>query len=232
MSKKTLPKAIRRPAERKAAAGDDTPAPEESAASEPAPDSPKPTPSEPEPHEPARREPPSREPPRREPPASEPPRREPPGSEDRPREVTAPAARAPVRVEPSRADRWDRARAVVERHALYAAVGGLIPLPIVNVAGVTANIVHMVKQLSELYGVPFERDRARAMVVGLVGGTAPTGFATVTASTLMFVPGANLLSLAVSSATAIACTRGVGRVFIDHFESGASSLDLPALSER
>lgn len=118
------------------------------------------------------------------------------------------------------------ARAIVERHATYSAVGGVIPLPIVNIASVTAVIVRMVKVLSELYGVPFERDRARAIVVGLMGGAMPTGLGAATASTLVYVvPGSNLIGLAVSSMTAIACTRSIGRVFVEHFESGATLVD-------
>ncbi|MGA7490494.1 MAG: DUF697 domain-containing protein [Xanthobacteraceae bacterium] len=121
------------------------------------------------------------------------------------------------------------ANAVVERHAAYAAFGGIIPVPIANVAGVTAVIVRMVKVLSGLYGVPFERDRARAIVIGLMGGTMPTGLAAVTTSTLVsLVPGSGLIGLAVSSVAAIACTRGIGRIFVEHFEGGATLHDLPA----
>ena len=99
-------------------------------------------------------------------------------------------------------------------------------MPIVNVASITAIIVRMVRVLSNLYGVPFERDRARAVVVALAGGTLPTGFAAVTASTLYYVvPGAALIGLAVSSVTAVACTRNIGRIFVDHFESGATLSD-------
>jgi uncharacterized protein (DUF697 family) len=121
------------------------------------------------------------------------------------------------------------AKAIVERHAAYAAVGGIIPVPIANVAGVTAVIVRMVKVLSGLYGVPFERDRARAIVIGLMGGTVPTGFAAVTTSTLVsLVPVSNLIGLAVSSVTAIACTRSIGHIFVEHFEGGATLQELPA----
>jgi uncharacterized protein (DUF697 family) len=117
----------------------------------------------------------------------------------------------------------------VERHAVYAAVGGIIPVPIANVAGVTAVIVRMVKVLSDLYGTPFERDRARAIVVGFMGGAMPTGLGAVTTSTLGYiVPGSGLLGLAVSSVTAVACTRSIGRIFVEHFESGAGLHDLPA----
>jgi uncharacterized protein (DUF697 family) len=139
----------------------------------------------------------------------------------------APAAKVDV------ARRQSRARAIVERHANYSAAGGIIPLPLANIASITAIIVHMVKALSELYGVPYERDRARTIVIGLVGGTMPTGLSTVTASTLFYiVPGANLIGLAVSSVAASACTRSIGQIFVERFESGATLADFPALEWR
>jgi uncharacterized protein (DUF697 family) len=127
------------------------------------------------------------------------------------------------------AKRRAQARAIVERHATYSAVGGILPLPIASVAGITTIIIRMVKMLSNLYGVPFERDRARAIVAGLVGGATPTGFAVVTTSTLFFVvPSGALIGTVVSAVSAIACTRGIGRVFIEHFESGATLDDFRA----
>jgi uncharacterized protein (DUF697 family) len=117
------------------------------------------------------------------------------------------------------------ARKIVERHETYAVVGGLSPLPILNVAGVTAMVMRMVKQLSDLYGVPFERDRTRSLVIGIIGGSVPTGLGTVTASTLAFaLSGSGLVGLAVTALTAGALTGGIGLVFIEHFESTAMPL--------
>ena len=123
------------------------------------------------------------------------------------------------------AERRRLAGKIVERHKTYAAIGGLSPLPILNVAGVTAMIMRMVKQLSELYGVPFERDRTRSLVIGIMGGAVPTGLGTVTASTLAFaLPGSGVVGLAVTALTAGALTRGIGLVFIELFESAAMPL--------
>ena len=56
--------------------------------------------------------------------------------------------------------------------------------------------------LPTLYGVPFERNRTRSVIIGLMGGALPTGFATIATSTIaLFVPGVNVLGLAVSSVT-------------------------------
>jgi uncharacterized protein (DUF697 family) len=129
--------------------------------------------------------------------------------------------------------RRSMALAIVDRHAAYSAVGGIIPLPLANFAGVTTVIVRMVKVLSDHYGVPFERDRARAIVVGLVGGAMPTGVAAVTTSALIYIlPPSALVALAVSSITAATFTRSVGRTFIEHFESGATFEDFPASARR
>jgi uncharacterized protein (DUF697 family) len=143
------------------------------------------------------------------------------------------AVHAIVSVAPDAAQRLAWARDIVQRHAAYSVVGGIVPLPIVNFASVATINVRMVTLLSTLYGVPFERNRARAMVIGLMGGILPTGVRELTTSTLLSIlPGANLIGLAMSSVTAAACTRGIGRIFVDHFESGATTFVLPATARR
>jgi len=134
---------------------------------------------------------------------------------------------AAIRPEPLSAKRWSLARKIVERHKNYAALGGLVPIPIANIAGVTAVILRMVKQLSDLYGVPFERDRTRSLIIGIMGGAVPTGLGAATASTLAFaVPAGALAGLAVSAVTAAALTRGIGLVFIESFETSAAPLGM------
>ncbi|MBI3435001.1 MAG: DUF697 domain-containing protein [Proteobacteria bacterium] len=124
-------------------------------------------------------------------------------------------------------------RAIVERHANLSALGGFILLPLVNVAGITAIIVRMVKLLCRLYGLPFERNRVRAIIIGMVGSTMPAGLSTVATSTMAFiVPGSGLFSLAVSSVAASACTRSIGYTIIEHFEQGATLKDFPVISMR
>jgi uncharacterized protein (DUF697 family) len=140
---------------------------------------------------------------------------------------------APPSVTIDAARRRSMALAIVDRHAAYSAIGGIIPLPLGNFAGVTAVIVRMVKVLSDHYRVPFERERTRTIVVALVGGAMPTGVATLTMSTLIYIlPPSALLALAASSITATAFTHSVGRIFIEHFESGATLEDFPTHALR
>jgi uncharacterized protein (DUF697 family) len=82
----------------------------------------------------------------------------------------------------------------------------------------------MVRQLSELYQVPFQRDRARSVIVSLIGGAAPSGFGFATSSTLMWIiPGGLFVGLGVSALTAGALTRAIGQVFVEGFENGANA---------
>jgi uncharacterized protein (DUF697 family) len=150
-------------------------------------------------------------------------------------EVTAPRREAasipppPSAMTSAAVGRRARALAIVNRHAAYSAIGGIVPLPLLNLAGVTTIIVRMVKVLSDHYRVPFERDRARAIVVGLIGGVMPTGAAVVATSALSTIlPPVVFTGMAISCATAATFTRGVGRIFVEHFESGATLSDFPA----
>jgi len=117
--------------------------------------------------------------------------------------------------------RYALARQIVDRHKTYAALSGLSPIPIANVAGVAAMILRMVKQLSEIYQVSFDRDRTRAVILGILGGAVPMGLGATTATTLAFVmPAGALVGLGVCAMSAGAVTRGIGLVFIDSFENG------------
>jgi uncharacterized protein (DUF697 family) len=119
-------------------------------------------------------------------------------------------------------ERHKAAQKIVARHKNYAALGGLVPLPVANIGAVTAVNLRMVRQLSALYEVPFERDRTRALIVALVGGAVPTGVGTAASTTLMWViPGGLLVGLGAAALTAGALTRGIGHVFIESFEAGA-----------
>jgi uncharacterized protein (DUF697 family) len=113
------------------------------------------------------------------------------------------------------------ANRIVETHRTLAALSGLAPLPAINAIGVAAVIMRMLKQLSELYQVRFERNQTRMLVIGILGA-APTGLGAATVSTIGLVaPAPAFLGIAVSTLTAAAVTRAIGEVFVESFESQA-----------
>jgi uncharacterized protein (DUF697 family) len=87
---------------------------------------------------------------------------------------------------------------------------------------VAAVIMRMLKQLSGLYQVHFERARMRSLVIGILGGAGPTGFGAATVSMIGLVaPPPAFLGVAVSALTAAAVTRAIGEVFVESFERQA-----------
>ena len=117
------------------------------------------------------------------------------------------------------------ANKLVSRYALYAAGGGLIPVPTLDIAAIVAVQIKLVADLSKLYNVPFSQDRAKTVVTALVGGVLPGSLAVLgTVVKLVPIIGTAIGAVA-TSAFAYALTLAVGKVFVLHFETGGSLLN-------
>lgn len=125
------------------------------------------------------------------------------------------------------------ADSIVKTHVMVAMSFALVPMPLFDLALLAGNQVAMVDALSKRYGVPFEKHKAQAIVIGLVTGALPVLGVVGLSSGAKLIPGIG--SLFGSGAVAItggAVTYGVGQVFIAHFESGGSLLDLDPAKMR
>src|SRR5687768_13380453 len=111
------------------------------------------------------------------------------------------------------------AQEIVKRYALYAGGAGLIPIPVADFAAITALEVKMLKDLGELYGVPFSQELVRPIVASLIGGYGSTKLGWgVGGSMLKSVPiFGSALGLLSVSAFGAGVTYAIGRVFIQHF---------------
>ena len=123
---------------------------------------------------------------------------------------------------------------IVDRHALYAAGAGLLPIPLIDTAAIAGVQVAMVRSLAEHYTVPFSRERVKAVVTAIAGGVAPV---TAGRSAMKFlmnqVPIAGtLFAYTTVSVFAGAVTYAVGRVFMTHFASGGSLDDIDVERSR
>lgn len=116
---------------------------------------------------------------------------------------------------------------LIKTHSLYSAGAGLLPMPLVDWAAISAIQVKMLKELSAVYEVPFSSERARSIMAALIGGLAGTSLGYgLGRSLLKAVPmfGTVLGGLSVP-AMGGAVTWAVGRVFMQHFASGGTLLD-------
>jgi len=123
-------------------------------------------------------------------------------------------------------DRLAAAESMVRNHALVAAGIGFIPVPYVDFIGLTATQFKLLKSLGDLYGVKFVDEPVKKTVAALINGYAPLQFAPVLASAIKVVPffGQSAGALSMASIGG-GITYGIGKVFVQHFESGGTFLN-------
>ncbi|MEM7368549.1 MAG: DUF697 domain-containing protein [Bacteroidota bacterium] len=114
------------------------------------------------------------------------------------------------------------ADSIIRNHVLFAAGGGLIPIPFLDLATVTAIQLDMLKQLSELYEVTYNRSSGKLHLSAL----ASSVLARLGASAIKAIPGLGSLIGGVSMAIMSgASTYAIGQVFVRHYEGGGSLND-------
>lgn len=113
------------------------------------------------------------------------------------------------------------------RHHVYASMAlGLAPIPIVDLVGLTAVQVDLVRSLAKKYDVPFKKNVTKTLVAALIGGVLPVGAVPLFASLVKFIPVVGLMTGVVSmSLLGGASTYALGKVFSAHFASGGTLLD-------
>lgn len=112
---------------------------------------------------------------------------------------------------------------IIMDYTMWSAGTGLIPVPLVDMMAITAIELNMVKKLCNLYGVPFSEQRGKSLIVSLIGGIHVGLWA---GSLLKFVPVVGLAGVILPMPfIAGAMTYGVGKVFMQHFETGGTLLD-------
>lgn len=123
---------------------------------------------------------------------------------------------------------------VINNHVALAMGAGLIPLPVVDIAAISAVHYKMLKEISAVYGVEFVENRVKSIVASLLTGIGSTSVAAVGVRSMVKVaPGlGSLLGLVTLPVVAGAFTYAVGKVFVQHFESGGTFLTFESLDAK
>ncbi len=112
------------------------------------------------------------------------------------------------------------------RKTMYASMAaGLVPVPLFDFVAVTGIQLEMLRRLSHIYGVTFMEGKGKNALAALVGGSFPTSITPVVASLTKMIPlvGSTLGALTLPL-MAGASSYAIGKVFIQHFESGGTFL--------
>lgn len=116
------------------------------------------------------------------------------------------------------------------RKRVYAAIGvGFVPVPLVDLAGLTAIQLELIHALAKAYGVEFQKERVKSIISSLCGGVLSVAMVPFFASMFKSIP---VIGTTAGGATISivggASTYAIGQVFDRHFREGGNLLNLDA----
>ena len=115
-----------------------------------------------------------------------------------------------------------KAEDAIKRHMLAGAAVGVLPFPWIGFASLTAVQLNMLRHLAAIYGVDFSKEIGRSAIAALVGSDLSLS---VSLGLAKLVPGPTAAIGAVSGGLlGAASTYALGKVFVQHFESGNTFL--------
>ncbi len=115
---------------------------------------------------------------------------------------------------------------IIQNHVLYSMGLGIVPIPIVDIVGVTATQLDMLSQIGRIYGKPFSDIAGKSFIASVTG----TSVARIGASFIKAIPGIGSLIGGVSmSLMSGASTYALGQVCKRFFEDG---IDLEDIDEN
>lgn len=122
-------------------------------------------------------------------------------------------------------DHLPAAEALVRKNVYITAGIGILPVPGLDLLAISGIQLNLLYRLSKLYDVPFSKQAAKSIIATLVGGTGTAVLARPTFSALKAVPVVGALTAWLPMCVlGGATTYALGKVFIQHFESGGTFL--------
>ena len=124
----------------------------------------------------------------------------------------------------------DQANKVVRDYTVASVVVGAIPLPVLDQVALSCLQLKMLHRLATLYHVEFSEQLGKSLIASLVGGGVSLSFSAnlsrLAKSLVKTVPLYGVAAGMIGVATfGGASTYAIGKVFIQHFESGGTFLD-------
>jgi uncharacterized protein (DUF697 family) len=118
-----------------------------------------------------------------------------------------------------------KASKIVNRNVLWAMGSGLIPVPLLDVGVLSLIQLKMLAALSKHYRIPFSKNIGKSAIATLVGFvTANSLRGSIVTSLMKVLPVVGFLGSVSMPIYSGAVTYAIGKIFIQHFESGGTFL--------
>jgi len=129
--------------------------------------------------------------------------------------------------------RQNEALHTTKNHAITAMGIGILPVPGLDLVALTGVQLNLLRKLGALYGFNLADDAGKKLLGSLLSGYLPLAIAAPVASILKFIPGVGIAAGVLAQSTlAGATTYAVGKMFLQHFESGGTFLDFKASRQK
>lgn len=118
------------------------------------------------------------------------------------------------------------ANKVIAQKTAIAAGIGFIPVPLLDMVGITSIQLSMIRDIAKIYHIPFKKHLTKSIIGSLIGNIGTVGL-------MKFIPivGA-VLGSSATAAGAAAVTYSLGQVFVEHFNQGGTLLDFDPVKSR
>lgn len=126
---------------------------------------------------------------------------------------------------PQTESKIEEANRIIRLHAIGGAAALLIPVPLLDAGLLLGAQLNLVRSLAKLYNQPFSENAGKSIISAIVGVSVPG----VAWSLTKFIPVVGMVS---ASAAGAASTYALGKVFVQHFESGGTFLTLDPAKVR
>lgn len=120
--------------------------------------------------------------------------------------------------------RLAEAEQLIQRHSMAALGAGLLPLPWLDLAALAALQLNLVRGLAKRYDIDFSAEAGRSAIAALVGSSFPVSLGANLGSLLKATPVGWAVGGTGVALMGAASTYAVGKVFVQHFESGSTLL--------
>lgn len=129
--------------------------------------------------------------------------------------------------------RLKRAKKIVRDHSFISNGIGLIPMPLLDLVGISASQFSMITRLAKLYKVPIKKELLKTVLSIVVYELSAIGTYRVAVSLFKSVPIVGSIAGPVATSVhATATTFVMGQLFIQHFEAGGTLLDFNPTSVK
>lgn len=114
----------------------------------------------------------------------------------------------------------------VKNHIIASMALSLIPMPLLDVAALTAAQLNLLRTLCKHYGVDFDEQTGKGILNSLISGALPVASIVGLSSVIKVIPGIGTIGGGIGMATTTGVvTYATGEVFIQHFSNGGTLQD-------